>query len=88
MGTKKSSQRIEFVCVRSAHHRHAAASPCLCDVGGWHGYCPAGDVGGHDWMPTSTDLMTLEQLGYRRSQRSDEAVAREREDDDALVLIR
>ena len=77
--------QVAFVCVRAAHYRHMAASPCFCDVGGWRGYCPAGDVGGHDWMSTSIDLATLRRLGYYSASDADDEA--ERESDDATVLI-
>jgi hypothetical protein len=89
VGTSESTERVEFVCVRAAHHRRAATTRCLCDVGGWHGYCPAGDIGDHEWLPITSDLVRLTQLGYRWRPRSDEPVERDdRQDDDTLALIR
>lgn len=85
MGKSESGQHVAFVCVRAAHHRHIVKAPCLCDVGGWRGYCPAGDVGGHDWMSTSTDLATLRRLGYYSASDADDEA--EHESDDATVLI-
>lgn len=88
MGNGASERHVEFVCVRAAHHRRMAASPCFCDVDGWRGYCPAGDVGGHDWMSTSTDIATLRHLGYCSGPASDEVAGAERNEHDGLVLTR
>lgn len=88
MGKVVSGQHIDFVCVRAAHHRHMAVSPCLCDVEGWRGYCPAGDIGGHDWMPTSTDIATLRELGYCCGPFSDAPEHRVEEEGAALLIRR
>ncbi len=70
MGTKQ----VQLVCVRAVHHRHQAAE-CLCDVAGFTGYCPAGDVGGHDWMPVMTDLSSLARIGFLRDDEGEHAPA-------------
>lgn len=88
MGKSESGQHVALVCVRAAHHRHMVEAPRLRDVDGWRGYCPAGDIGGHDWMSTATDLATLRHLGYCWGPASDEVAGAERDDDDALVLTR
>jgi hypothetical protein len=56
--------KVQFVCVRAEHHRRTSRSRVVCEHLGCPSYCPAGDVGGHDWMPTLTDLATLGCLGY------------------------
>ena len=75
---------VQFVCVRGAHHRRGTGAASLCEHLGCDAYCPAGDVPGHEWMPTSTDLSTLVDLGYVRS-RGDEARADDEADDAALI---
>lgn len=64
MGT----QRIEFVCVRAAHHRRQAMAEDVCEFAGFLAYCPAGDIGGHEWMAAPTDLATLTRVGLRRAR--------------------
>lgn len=56
--------KIHFVCVRGSHHRRATAATHLCRHLGCPAFCPAGDVGDHDWVVTSTDIATLARLGY------------------------
>jgi hypothetical protein len=63
-------------------------APRLRDVDGWRGYCPAGDIGGHDWMSTSTDLATLRNIGYCWSPASQSEDDAESEREDATALIR
>lgn len=62
---------VQFVCVRGAHHRRGPGAASLCEHLGCGAYCPAGDVPGHEWMPTSTDLSTLVDLGYVRAPKDD-----------------
>jgi len=81
--------RVDFVCVRAAHHRRRPTSPCLCDHLGRPAYCPAGDVDDHDWMPLATELARLARIGYARiADVHDEKEAGEPDDDRILVLIR
>ncbi len=82
------AKMVQFVCVRPAHHRRGAAAE-LCAHCGLAAYCPAGDVGGHDWMPTSTDLATLIHLGFVRTHEGDLAAdERDEAEDDALIVVR
>ena len=55
---------LQFVCMRPLHHRHRTSPLSLCEHKGCAAYCPAGDIGGHDWLPVSTDLAGLAGLGY------------------------
>lgn len=86
---RADTTRIQFVCVRAAHHRRGTRAEGLCAYLGCAAYCPAGDIGAHDWMPASTDVATLARLGYLRTR--DEA-ERESDDqgleDDPPILVR
>ena len=59
-------KRIQFVCVRAAHHRSVTPQKVVCEHYGCDAFCPAGDVGDHEWLPTTTDLVGLGCLGYVR----------------------
>ncbi len=82
-GTKK----VQFVCVRPAHHRRWAAAE-LCEHAGLGAYCPAGAVGEHDWMPASTDLATLTHVGFHRTREGVAADERAADEGDMLTLMR
>lgn len=79
---------VQFVCVRAAHHRHWAPVATLCEHLGCAAWCPAGDVGDHEWLPAATDIVGLSQLGYRRAARDAGGAEKHDADDDARVLIR
>ncbi len=83
--------KVQFVCLRAAHHRRWATGERLCANLGCAAYCPAGDIGDHEWMPTATDLLGLTRLGYIRPRDEADLAAedeRERRDDAVPVLIR
>lgn len=56
--------RVDFVCFRAAHYRKRSAATAVCEHFGCPAYCPAGDVGDHEWVALSTDLARLARLGY------------------------
>lgn len=83
--------KVQFVCVRAAHHRRRSTVERLCEHFGCVAYCPAGDIGEHDWMPTAADLLGLARVGYVGGRDGAGATAqdeRARLDEDAPVLIR
>lgn len=84
------TRTVQFVCLRAAHHRRWATVERLCEHLGCAAYCPAGDIGEHDWMPAATDLLGLARLGYIRPRDEADLATDEgqRLDDDVLVLIR
>lgn len=71
---------VQFVCVRAEHHRRTARSQVVCEHLGCLSYCPAGEVGGHDWMPTMTDLATLACLGFETAGDNGDGVGAETEE--------
>lgn len=77
--------KIHFVCVRGSHHRHAAATTHLCRHLGCPAFCPAGDVGEHEWVVTSTDIATLARLGYVVTR--EPAGMAERTDEHVLIRV-
>jgi hypothetical protein len=81
------AKKVQFVCVRPAHHRRCAMVE-ICEHVGLAAYCPAGDIGGHDWMPTSTDVAALLHLGFIVGVREGDIAPADKREDDEFVLIR
>ncbi len=82
------AKAIQFICVTAAHHRLGTAGEAACEHFGCAAYCPAGDVGHHEWMPTWTDLGSLAALGYVRDGEDAADECTPEAADDRLVLIR
>ena len=80
--------RVQFVCLRAEHHRLRPVGSTLRQYLGHSAYCPAGDVGDHDWMPVATDLLRLARVGFLYPLDEPEATDTEPPSDDDLVLMR
>jgi len=67
---------IEHLCASPSHQlSEDADGPVIPYAERW-GYCPAGDVGGHDWRATGgTTLATVRQWLRRPSQTNPPALA-------------
>lgn len=86
--TASETTYVQFVCMRPAHHRHRMSALSLCEHQGCAAYCPAGDVGDHDWLPVLTRTASLVSLGYAPARADVPAMGEEREAEGDLVLIR
>lgn len=85
-----NAQGIEilYVCARPDHHRRRARETRPVEHLGCAAYCPAGDLGGHEWMPTQTDLTRLQELSICPGACSDTQAEPPGRPERELVLIR